>query len=221
MRTRIWPELRSKYKRIYIADWNHADGGTQNPTGRILYIQNRGRYNENEIGVNQSWGEFMENPSADDPSSFGMGHNDGDVAGKNATERVFQKHLPKLKLKKKLKFVFLVSKSVVHLNLQKFDLPLNFAEHDFLESEDCFAGSLTALSVEVCNFDTHFPSVVAPPVALYLRVRVCIANVAPALRDRMHGVLMTLKIVLMDVLVRDRSENLMKRKEKYFLKINQ
>ena len=81
MRTRIWPELRSKYKRIYIADWNHADGGTQNPTGRILYIQNRGRYNENEIGVNQSWGEFMENPSADDPSSFGMGHNDGDVAG--------------------------------------------------------------------------------------------------------------------------------------------
>ncbi len=81
MRTRIWPELRSKYKRIYIADWNHADGGTQNPTGRILYIQNRGRYNENEIGVNQSWGEFMENPSADDPNSFGMGHNDQDVAG--------------------------------------------------------------------------------------------------------------------------------------------
>ena len=81
MRTRIWPELRSKYKRIYIADWNHADGGTQNPTGRILYIQNRGRYNENEIGVNQSWGEFMENPSADDPNSFGMGQNDSDVAG--------------------------------------------------------------------------------------------------------------------------------------------
>ena len=35
---------------------------------------------------------------------------DGDVAGKNATERVFQKHLPKLKLKKKLKFVFLPDK---------------------------------------------------------------------------------------------------------------
>ena len=32
---------------------------------------------------------------------------DGDIAGKNATERVFQKYLPKLKLKKKLKFVFL------------------------------------------------------------------------------------------------------------------
>ena len=80
MRTRIWPELRSKYKRIYVAGWDHADGGTQNPSGRILYIQNRGRYNENEIGVNQSWGEFMENPSADDPNSLGMGQNDGDVA---------------------------------------------------------------------------------------------------------------------------------------------
>ena len=86
MRTRIWPELRSKYKRIYVADWNHADNAdgaanTQvNPSGRILYIQNRGRYNENEIGVNQSWGEFMENPAADDPNSFGMGQNDGDVA---------------------------------------------------------------------------------------------------------------------------------------------
>ena len=32
---------------------------------------------------------------------------DGDLAGKNATERVFQKYLPKLKLNKKLKFVFL------------------------------------------------------------------------------------------------------------------
>ena len=32
---------------------------------------------------------------------------DGDVAGKNATERVYQKYLPKIKLKKKLKFVFL------------------------------------------------------------------------------------------------------------------
>ena len=32
---------------------------------------------------------------------------DGDIAGKNATERIFQKYLPKLKLKKKLKFVFL------------------------------------------------------------------------------------------------------------------
>ena len=31
---------------------------------------------------------------------------DGDVAGKNATERVFQKHLPKLKLKKKIKICF-------------------------------------------------------------------------------------------------------------------
>ena len=81
MRTRIWPELRSKYKRIYVADWNHADGGTQNPSGRILYIQNRGRYNENEIGVNQSWGEFMENPAANDPSSYGMGQNDGDSSG--------------------------------------------------------------------------------------------------------------------------------------------
>ena len=30
---------------------------------------------------------------------------DGDVVGKNATERVFQKYLPKLKLKKE--FVFL------------------------------------------------------------------------------------------------------------------
>ncbi len=35
---------------------------------------------------------------------------DGDDAGKNATERVFQKYLPKLKLKKKLKFVFLPDK---------------------------------------------------------------------------------------------------------------
>ncbi len=32
---------------------------------------------------------------------------DGDIAGKNATEKIFQKYLPKLKLKKKLKFVFL------------------------------------------------------------------------------------------------------------------
>ncbi len=32
---------------------------------------------------------------------------DGDIAGKNATDRVFHKYLPKLKLKKKLKFVFL------------------------------------------------------------------------------------------------------------------
>ncbi len=32
---------------------------------------------------------------------------DGDLAGKNAVERVFQKYLPKLKLNKKLKFVFL------------------------------------------------------------------------------------------------------------------
>ena len=35
---------------------------------------------------------------------------DGDIAGKNATERIFQKYLPKLKLKKKLKFVFLPDK---------------------------------------------------------------------------------------------------------------
>ena len=35
---------------------------------------------------------------------------DGDLAGKNATVRVFQKYLPKLKLKKKLKFVFLPDK---------------------------------------------------------------------------------------------------------------
>ena len=35
---------------------------------------------------------------------------DGDIAGKNATERVFHKYLPKLKLKKKLKFVFLPDK---------------------------------------------------------------------------------------------------------------
>ena len=35
---------------------------------------------------------------------------DGDIAGKNATERVFLKHLPKLKLNKKLKFVFLPDK---------------------------------------------------------------------------------------------------------------
>ena len=46
MRTRIWPELRSKYKRIYVADWNHADNAdgnnTQvNPSGRILYVQNK------------------------------------------------------------------------------------------------------------------------------------------------------------------------------------
>ena len=87
MRTRIWPELRSKYKRIYVADWNHADNAdgaanTQvNPSGRILYVQNRGRYNENEIGVNQSWGEFMENPAANDPNSYGMGHNDQDASG--------------------------------------------------------------------------------------------------------------------------------------------
>ncbi len=32
---------------------------------------------------------------------------DGDLAGKNAAERVFEKYLPKLKLNKKLKFVFL------------------------------------------------------------------------------------------------------------------
>ena len=32
---------------------------------------------------------------------------DGDLAGKNAMEKIFQKHLPKLKLNKKLKFVFL------------------------------------------------------------------------------------------------------------------
>ena len=81
MRTRIWPELRSKYKRIYVADWNHADNSTANASGRILYTQNRGRYNENEIGVNQSWGEFMENPAANDPSSYGMGQNDGDASG--------------------------------------------------------------------------------------------------------------------------------------------
>ena len=81
MRTRIWPELRSKYKRIYVADWNHADNSTANASGRILYIQNRGRYNENEIGVNQSWGEFMENPAANDPSSYGMGQNDSDASG--------------------------------------------------------------------------------------------------------------------------------------------
>ena len=35
---------------------------------------------------------------------------DGDIAGKNATQRVFQKYLPKLKLKKKIKFVFLPDK---------------------------------------------------------------------------------------------------------------
>ncbi len=35
---------------------------------------------------------------------------DGDIAGKNATERVFQKYLPKLKLKKKIKFIFLPDK---------------------------------------------------------------------------------------------------------------
>ena len=35
---------------------------------------------------------------------------DGDIAGKKATERVFQKYLSKLKLKKKLKFVFLPDK---------------------------------------------------------------------------------------------------------------
>ena len=81
MRTRAWPELRSKFKRIYIADWNHADGSAANASGRILYIQSRGRFNENEIGVNQSWGEFMENPSADDPNSHGMGQNDSDASG--------------------------------------------------------------------------------------------------------------------------------------------
>ena len=84
MRTRIWPELRSKYKRIYVADWNHADGGTQNPSGRILYIQNRGRYNENEIGVNQSWGEFMENPAASDAGGDGYGQNDNGADGTGA-----------------------------------------------------------------------------------------------------------------------------------------
>ena len=46
-----------------------------------MYVQNRGRYNENEIGVNQSWGEFMENPAANDPSSYGMGQNDVDASG--------------------------------------------------------------------------------------------------------------------------------------------
>ncbi len=35
---------------------------------------------------------------------------DGDVAGKNATIRVYEKYLPKIRLKKKLKFVFLPNK---------------------------------------------------------------------------------------------------------------
>ena len=35
---------------------------------------------------------------------------DGDMAGKNATERIFYKYLPKIKLKKKLRFVFLPEK---------------------------------------------------------------------------------------------------------------
>ena len=51
---------------------------------------------------------------------------DGDLAGKNATERVFQKFLPKLKLKKKLRFVFLPDKLdpeefINNYGLQKFE----------------------------------------------------------------------------------------------------
>ena len=51
---------------------------------------------------------------------------DGDLAGKNATERVFQKFLPKLRLKKKLRFVFLPDKLdpeefINNYGLQKFE----------------------------------------------------------------------------------------------------
>ena len=76
MRTRIWPELRSKYKRIYVGSWNHADGSAAN-SGMVLYKQNRGKFNENEIGVNQSWGEFIENIEGDG-NTLGAGQNDGD-----------------------------------------------------------------------------------------------------------------------------------------------
>ena len=47
---------------------------------------------------------------------------DGDIAGKNATERVFQKYLPKLKLKKKLKFVFMPNKLDPEEFIQKYGL---------------------------------------------------------------------------------------------------
>lgn len=47
---------------------------------------------------------------------------DGDLAGKNATERVFQKYLPKLKLNKKLKFVFLPEKLDPEEFINKFGL---------------------------------------------------------------------------------------------------
>ena len=80
MRTRIWPELRSKYKRIFVGSWNHADGNAAN-SGMILYEQNRGRLNENEIGVNQSWGEFIENVEGDG-NTLGAGMND---SGGNGT----------------------------------------------------------------------------------------------------------------------------------------
>jgi len=77
MRTRIWPELRSKYKRIFVGSFNWADGNATT-NGMILYKQNRGRLNENEIGVNQSWGEFIENVEGDG-STLGAGQNDNDT----------------------------------------------------------------------------------------------------------------------------------------------
>ncbi len=76
MRTRIWPELRSKFKRIFVGSYNWADGNASTD-GMILYKQNRGRLNENEIGVNQSWGEFIENVTGDG-SALGAGQNDND-----------------------------------------------------------------------------------------------------------------------------------------------
>ena len=57
---------------------------------------------------------------------------DGDVAGKSATERVFQKYFPKLQLKKKLKFVFLPEKLdpeefINNHGLEKFEILLGKA----------------------------------------------------------------------------------------------
>ena len=81
IRTKIWPELRSKYKRIYVGSWNHADGNAAN-SGMVLYKQNRGGLNENEIGVNQSWGEFVENVESDG-NTLGAGQNDQLTGGNN------------------------------------------------------------------------------------------------------------------------------------------
>ena len=57
---------------------------------------------------------------------------DGDSAGKNATERVFQKYLPKLKMNKKLKFVYLPNNMdpeefIKNYGLKEFEMLLDKA----------------------------------------------------------------------------------------------